>query len=339
MELLFGQTADGTEWSSSQWWVLVIWLGILGGCVGSFLNVVAYRLPRGMSLSTPGSACPSCGRPIRWFHNVPVIGWIVLRGQCYDCGQKISPWYPSIEMLVAAQFVIVALRGPLDDAANLAVTVQPDTAAATPWIVYGYQMVLLSTLVALALLDHANDRVRLLRTKSVWLVVAIGVGLPCWLPQLKPVAGLDEAVLSAGSASALVTGLLGMAWGGAVGWLVVTSARSVNDANDAMIVAGMVLGAYLGWQVTAAIFVAAAVLFLLSLMLGSAVSLHHSMANSLVALLAMLSFLSVCNWQQIGEWYATLSAYKGSTWLLLGGPPILLFLCGRAQRLTRRFGS
>jgi leader peptidase (prepilin peptidase)/N-methyltransferase len=83
---------------------------ILGLAVGSFLNVVIYRLPRGESLSTPGSHCPRCDAPIRARHNVPVLGWLVLRGRCADCGAPISPRYPLIEALTGVLFAAVAWR-------------------------------------------------------------------------------------------------------------------------------------------------------------------------------------------------------------------------------------
>src|SRR5262245_39596843 len=76
--------------------VLVALAAALGGALGSFLNVVAFRLPRGMSLSHPGSQCPACHRPIRWHDNVPVVGWMRLGGRCRDCGAAISARYPAV---------------------------------------------------------------------------------------------------------------------------------------------------------------------------------------------------------------------------------------------------
>jgi leader peptidase (prepilin peptidase)/N-methyltransferase len=87
--------------------------GILGALVGSFLNVVIHRLPRGESVVRPGSRCPECGRAIRPWHNVPVLAWLWLRGRCRDCGARIPVRYPLVEAATAALFVLVALRfGP-----------------------------------------------------------------------------------------------------------------------------------------------------------------------------------------------------------------------------------
>lgn len=83
--------------------------GLLGLAVGSFLNVVVYRLPRGMSLVHPGSACPSCGAPVKWYDNVPLVSWAILRGRCRQCRQPISIRYPLIELATGAVFAVVAL--------------------------------------------------------------------------------------------------------------------------------------------------------------------------------------------------------------------------------------
>lgn len=79
----------------------VIFLFAFGACVGSFLNVVAYRLPMGLSLVKPASHCPHCSQPVPWFGLVPVFGWIFVRGRCVHCGEKVSPVYPLIELFTA----------------------------------------------------------------------------------------------------------------------------------------------------------------------------------------------------------------------------------------------
>jgi leader peptidase (prepilin peptidase)/N-methyltransferase len=71
--------------------------GLLGAVFGSFLNVVAYRLPRRESLVKPRSRCPSCGTPVRPYDNVPVLSWLLLRGHCRTCSARISPRYPLVE--------------------------------------------------------------------------------------------------------------------------------------------------------------------------------------------------------------------------------------------------
>ncbi len=88
-----------------------------GAIVGSFLNVVAYRLPRGESLSRPRSRCPACETPIRPYDNVPILSWLVLRGRCRACGAPISPRYPLVEAATAALCALVVVaKGPDQDA-------------------------------------------------------------------------------------------------------------------------------------------------------------------------------------------------------------------------------
>lgn len=93
-------------------------IGVVGLLVGSFLNVVIYRLPRGESLIWPASRCPSCSARIKPYDNVPVVSWLVLRGRCRNCGAAISSRYPLVEALTAAAFVGAAMtRGVHDDLA------------------------------------------------------------------------------------------------------------------------------------------------------------------------------------------------------------------------------
>jgi leader peptidase (prepilin peptidase)/N-methyltransferase len=89
---------------------LIIIVTLFGLAVGSFLNVVIYRVPLKMSLSRPGSACPGCNHPIAAWDNIPVLSWAVLRGRCRSCGEPIPARYPLVELLTAGLFVLLALR-------------------------------------------------------------------------------------------------------------------------------------------------------------------------------------------------------------------------------------
>ncbi len=86
-------------------WFWLISVAIYGGCIGSFLNVVIYRLPEGKSLVSPGSRCPSCGHELAWYDNVPVLAWLWLRGKCRSCKAPISIQYPIVEALTALMFM------------------------------------------------------------------------------------------------------------------------------------------------------------------------------------------------------------------------------------------
>jgi leader peptidase (prepilin peptidase) / N-methyltransferase len=90
----------------------IAFAAVLGAIIGSFLNVVVWRLPRGESLATPPSRCPSCGKRIAPYDNIPIVSWLLLRGRCRRCGASISPRYPTVELLTAVVFAaVVAVRG------------------------------------------------------------------------------------------------------------------------------------------------------------------------------------------------------------------------------------
>ena len=78
----------------------ITFAGVLGAIMGSFLNVVTYRLPRHESLVTPASHCPRCATPVKPYDNIPILSWLLLRGHCRSCAAPISPRYPPIEPLL-----------------------------------------------------------------------------------------------------------------------------------------------------------------------------------------------------------------------------------------------
>jgi leader peptidase (prepilin peptidase) / N-methyltransferase len=137
--------------------VLLVVLAAAGGLlVGSFLNVVAWRLPRGESLATPGSHCPGCDHPVRPYDNVPVLSWLALRGRCRDCRTPISARYPLVEALTAALAagVVLANDGPHD-------------------VLLG--LVLVALLVPLALID-LDHRIIPNRLTALGAVAALAIG-------------------------------------------------------------------------------------------------------------------------------------------------------------------
>lgn len=127
--------------------------GLLGALIGSFLNVVAHRVPAGESLVSPGSRCPSCGAPVKPYDNVPVVSWLLLRGRCRSCGARISPRYPLVELATALAFAaVVAVRG-FDDGLVL-------------------ELPFVAALIALAAIDYDH---RLLPNRVVYPLAAYGV--------------------------------------------------------------------------------------------------------------------------------------------------------------------
>ena len=123
--------------------LLLVLAALLGLAVGSFVNVVIWRVPRGESVVHPPSGCPRCGHPVRPRDNVPVLSWLLLRARCRDCGEPISGRYPLVEALTAALFVAVTAR-------SLAMT---DGLWALPASLY-----LVSIGVALAFIDLDTHR-------------------------------------------------------------------------------------------------------------------------------------------------------------------------------------
>ncbi|MGN6426711.1 prepilin peptidase [uncultured Leifsonia sp.] len=105
-------------------------VGVFGLLIGSFLNVVAYRVPAGLSIVRPRSACPGCGARIRAWDNVPVMSWLLLRGRCRDCSQPISWRYPFVEAATGVLFIVVAVKfapavlGAADAATTIAAMLQ-----------------------------------------------------------------------------------------------------------------------------------------------------------------------------------------------------------------------
>jgi len=86
------------------YWIVLA--GVFGSLLGSFLNVCILRLPENQSLVRPRSRCPKCKKVIAWYDNVPVVSWLVLRGRCRRCGERISVQYPLIELLTAALWAL-----------------------------------------------------------------------------------------------------------------------------------------------------------------------------------------------------------------------------------------
>lgn len=177
----------------ATFWLVVS--GVLGAIVGSFLNVVIWRLPRGESLVTPPSRCPSCGKRIRWFDNVPILAWLLLRGKCRACKARISIRYPFVEALTALLFLWVARRHPVPDEAAVALS----------------KAALLSALVALSAIDLDT---RLLPDAITKPSIVVGLVLSFLVPDLHPaafpamanrhVASFLEACAGAASGAALI---------------------------------------------------------------------------------------------------------------------------------------
>ncbi len=105
------------EISTTAPWFWPLFAAVLGACVGSFLNVCIYRIPKGESVVSPASHC-GCGQPIRWHDNIPVLSWLLLRGRARCCGRAFSVRYPAVELLTALLFTACVLLFPAGKAAG-----------------------------------------------------------------------------------------------------------------------------------------------------------------------------------------------------------------------------
>lgn len=192
--------------SSTGALLVVAYAVVIGGAFGSFLNVVAYRLPLGMNLSRPGSRCPKCQRPIRPWHNIPVLGWLMLRGRCRACGAPISPRYPIVELLVAAASAIVVWK-------SLVPAFEQDAPAyAVNTIAVVLRLALVYLLFCSALLEFDGSPLPLRVNLAAVLVL---VTVATLLPEFRPPQPLSDGVLPSLDvlafplAGAVVLGLLG----------------------------------------------------------------------------------------------------------------------------------
>jgi len=187
-------------------WFWLIFLFAIGSCVGSFLNVVIWRLPRGQSIVFPGSHCPTCGQPIKWYDNIPLLSWCLLRGRCRACKTRISPRYLLIEAITAvlvaglyACYYILDIRagmGSFDES----------------WMVYAAHAALLCGLLACSVVDIDLWVIPL---EVVWFVSGLAVvlwaihGPHPFMPTVS--AGTIGASLAA--VVGLVVAILLMRWG------------------------------------------------------------------------------------------------------------------------------
>jgi leader peptidase (prepilin peptidase) / N-methyltransferase len=213
---------------------LIILVLVVGLCLGSFLNVVIYRLPRGLSLLRPGSSCPACGAPIRPQHNLPLIGWLLLRGRCADCRAPISLRYPLIELGGGLLAGIAFFGLPLVWSGPAGLSGWQQAAAAGVFPVRGHWILvslaalwLLDSLLAVLFIDLEH---RIIPNEISLGGTAVGLVLSPWT------IGLGSALVGAASGA----GALFL-----VGWVYQKACRRDGMGLGDVKLAGM-LGAFLG---------------------------------------------------------------------------------------------
>ena len=179
--------------------VTSLWFLAIGCCVGSFLNVVVYREPRGLAVGLPRSRCPKCQNAIQPRDNIPIIGWLRLWGRCRTCQLPISPRYPLIEAAIGAMFVALLHRELLSGGGNLPVR-NINTYKGVVWVlwytkwdllgIYLFHLLLLVVLWGAALIEHDGFAwPRRMFRFAVWFGL-VGLAfwpelhvIPVWLPR------------------------------------------------------------------------------------------------------------------------------------------------------------
>ncbi|MDM7884565.1 prepilin peptidase [Curtobacterium sp. RHCKG23] len=197
----------------------------MGLLVGSFLNVVVHRVPAGISVVRPPSACPGCGHEIRGFDNVPVLSWIALRGRCRDCRAPISARYPAVELATAVLFTVVAVV--------FVPTITDGGSSAGGAGLLLALLYLMAISVALALIDIDTHRLPNVIVLPAYVVVVVLLG------GASAVTGDWGAFVRAG------IGLVGLGTVYLVLALAVPGGMGMGDVKLAGVL-GFVL-AYLGW--------------------------------------------------------------------------------------------
>jgi len=181
-------------------WVWLIFLLVVGSCVGSFLNVVIYRVPRGQSIVFPGSHCPRCGRAIHWYDNIPLVSYLALRGRCRFCKAPISPRYAIIELatalLVAGLYAVYFVLDLRDGAGGLL----------DAWPMFVAHAALLAGLLACSAVDVEHWIVPL---EVCWVAAAIGAVSAAadphpFMPTVSPAVGAAAVGALAGLAVAML---------------------------------------------------------------------------------------------------------------------------------------
>lgn len=312
---------------------LYTWFFFFGATVGSFLNVVIWRMPRGETVVSRPSRCPFCSTQLKWNDNVPVLGWIMLGGRCRTCRLPISPRYPIIETIVGLIFLLLLQFEVLSGGGNLpgveAVRVSHSRAMLElqfPLLsIYVFHCYLFSLMVCWAMI--AWDRSRMPLTLCV---LAYGAGFlgPIIWPDLYPVrfASMDPiGVIDEERFEVFISVLCGVMAGAAWGLLMrVFASRPVADDQSRRLgipIMMVAAGLFFGWQATFAI---AAISLLLSVLIWPALNRigRNDFAGGVELSILFGSFVFVLFWKFWNHPYGltdlSAAAAFGSIAVLLG---------------------
>jgi leader peptidase (prepilin peptidase)/N-methyltransferase len=248
----------------SFWWFACAWTFVFGACVGSFLNVVIYRLPAGKSLLYPGSRCPKCETPIRATDNLPIFGWLRLAGRCRACQASISPRYPTVELAMAVLFTLLAVLEPLAHGANLPSSLGDALGRWSDellYVVYAYHVTLVCGLLSAALIEYDGHA---LPIRLFAPLVLVGVVVPLVWPEVRPVSSHWPADLMPWIRPG-ETAIQDMVAGVAIAALLAAAAlpstrrgASGRFGGRSILAVFVCIGLFLGWQAACAVAVLSA---------------------------------------------------------------------------------
>jgi prepilin signal peptidase PulO-like enzyme (type II secretory pathway) len=224
------------------------WLFCMGATVGSFLNVVVYRLPRGLNIVFPGSFCPHCGHAIRLHDNIPLLSWLALRARCRDCGGPISPRYFFVELTVAVSFLVVLAAeyylppGALGFDTRQLFNIRDGVPF---WCMYFLHVSLVATLITAVLMAADGKRAPATLFAPILLV---GFFLPIAWPAIRSVPAIsyaNENIWWTGIIDGVTGAILGVAWSLIAGYIVSPTPRSHSAAQPLACASGLCMRSFL----------------------------------------------------------------------------------------------
>lgn len=292
---------------------LTLWTFALGAVIGSFLNVVIYRLPRGMSLSHPKSRCPHCQTPIRARDNIPILSWLLLRGRCRSCRGTISARYPLIEAVVA--IIVLGLAWVEIFSGGINFPGSPSQGFATNPLLWrwetativrcAYHAYLLIVAVAIGAIVWDGFRPpRSLVILSLFIGAAVPTLMPpVWpvnseMPRLLPVIPLYPAWNIVFDANTLIISLAGLA-GGLITGVILVLAKTAPFDRPGVLALSALAGIVLGWPAMTSYAPLAAVLSLLVALLNRRRARRLPMTVVCAAALIVFVFAWRFLWQGI----------------------------------------
>jgi leader peptidase (prepilin peptidase)/N-methyltransferase len=204
-------------------WIWLVFVFAFGSCIGSFLNVVIYRLPRDKSLVTPPSACPGCDKRIAFYDNIPLVSWLVLAGKCRNCKMKITPRYFFVELLTAVLFLAVFVLYFIHPVRTIKIdgVIGLEAFVSGAWLMYASHIILVAALIAASGIDL---ELWIIPLSICWFATVIGVAAaavsgyvidPVVINtfDLFPMASAKTGIIALGGGIGLILSLIGLKLG------------------------------------------------------------------------------------------------------------------------------